>query len=347
MRRILLNVELIACVVVLSVSCDNKQSGPIFSELSYETICELDQTECPVGRLNSLEVMRDGSILLCTNKDVLEYSAEGKFIRRIGHSGRADGEYVMPMVVRSYEDKIFVWSAMTLQFLEYDSEGNFVASYPYESGVNDFLPSDDRIFISPTGARDEYVIDVYGRESKSVCESLTLATEEQKAMQVWSIAPIFICSGDLYYMPKDRLSIYRCGLDELFQKDSLAFVSKTFSVPKIKDAMSVLENMGKYEEYQNAASFVVGVFVGDGGAKIKVLTSEGEYSAGKDVRKAKRYYTVYNVDGGMLKGNYSFHSGAIADCALICNCGGEMYFLRNEIQEGSSEETWTLCKAKL
>lgn len=253
----------------------------------------------------------------------------------------------MPMVVRSFADKIYVWSAMTLQFLVYGNNGEYLESYSYVSAVNDFIPCEDKIYISPAGARDEYVVDVFDIDTKSVSASLTLATEEQKTMRMWSVSPITVSSGTLYYMPKDRLAVYRCALEDLSRKDSLKFESETFSVPKVEDSVSSVRDKGKYVEFQDKASFAMGIFIGKNDNEIKVLTSEGEYSENAAERTDNRYYTVYDIVGGKLKKSYSFHDEAFADCSLVSNVNGEMYFLRNEIQEGASEEKWTLCKAEL
>jgi len=40
---------------------------------------------------------------------------------------------------RTDEGRIYVFSAMDLKFVAYDTEGNFIEEYPYEPTIGDFI----------------------------------------------------------------------------------------------------------------------------------------------------------------------------------------------------------------
>lgn len=337
-----------ACLVLAAIwSCKENSPAPTFTELRFDEICTLDQSEHPIGRLYSMAVSKEQDLLLCTKKGVFKYSKDGKYVCQIGSTGRAEKEYIMPMLVRACGEKVYVWDGMTLRFLVYDWDGNYEDSFTYESGVNDFLPFGDNIFISPGGVRNGYVIDVYDTGARCVADSLVKSSEAYRSMRMWSVSPIARTSESLYFMPKDQLDVHKAYLQDVSKTSSFTFESQSFCVPEVGDSKALVRNDSKFVEFLDRASFVVALFPDKKGKNIKVLTSEGEYTEDQATRMANRYYTVYDVVNGKLKNSYSFHHDVIVESSLICNVDGEMCFLRNEIQEGSSEETWTLCKAKL
>lgn len=345
MRKVVLLAVLAAAAV--SVSCGNSSSDVPVKDLEYEKICGIDQSKVKVGYLNALAIPGDGGFILGTDKDVTRYSIDGVPTGSVGRSGRAFGEYMMPMQVRTDGDKVYVWSAMTLAFLVYDSSGNLIDTCPYESALHDFLPFGDKIYIFTAGLRSSDIIDIYDIPSRKITASLTATSEAHKAISTYSICPMAIYDGALYYMSRDKLEVYRYAIDGGNEPEKiLEFTSETFNVPEVPDAKSLKSDRQRSQDFFDESSYVVAI-VPLGERHVKVLTSEGKYyRENGEFRKDKRFYSVYDIRKGSSRKISSFHADVLSASTSALK-GSDLYFILRTVSEDTMDEDYALCRASL
>lgn len=335
-----------AIAVAFVISCRRGIDGNVkISELEHDHICTINQQDHPIGNLNSLFVLEDGKFLLCTDSEVLLYDAEGQLLHEIGRSGRASGEYSMPMAVRAYGDTIYVWSAMTLKFIAYHIDGTFIDEYPYASALNDFIAGEGELYISPVGKRGDNVIDIYSLKLKDVEKTLTKAAESHKQTRWFSVCPMTLSDGSLYYMSRSGLDVYHHELSLSDEPEVVcAFESGSFKPLAEQDAVTLSGNGGKRSKYLDKASFTVQVMPFKD--HFAVLTYEGEYYMdGKIRKKDRRYYSLYEVSEKRARRLFSFPATDISDFALISTRGNEIYFIGHSIE--NDEDVYALNRLSL
>lgn len=328
---------------VCLLSCQNGSSETEVTDLRYEEVCGIGQSD--FGYVNALALTGDKGFVLGSDKIVRRYDMDGAETGRFGDSGRAEGEYLMPMGVRVDGDKVYVWSAMSLTFLAYGEDGEFLYACPYDSAIKDFVPYGDRIFIYTAGMRESSLIDVYDITSKKVVESFGEPSQEHKCASMYSVCPMAVRDGFLYYMSRDRLEVFRYKLEGGSAPEKvLGFESNTFKVPEVTDAGALRSDRERVDAFFNEASFVVALMP-LGGDRFKVVTSEGVYRRdnGKLV-KDQRYYSVYEARGGKAGRVLSFHADVISDPAAVAVTDGNMYFIRKTMSDSGDDESYALCR---
>lgn len=332
---------------LMLISCGGNRSGEVLiSGLNPETVCVISQEDHSIGNLNSLDVMEDGRFLLSTDNEVLLFDAGGKLLREIGKSGRASGEYSMPMAVRAYGNVIYVWSAMSLKFIAYDLDGHFMAEYPYASALHDFMPGEGKLFIYAAGIRKENVIDIYSLKTKMVDTSLTKASENHKLVSWFAVTPMCVSGDVLYYMSRDGLKVYRYDLNASEGPEEVCeFESGSFRIPDVRETKLVNSHRGNKDKYLNESSFVLQIVPVDK-EHFKVMTSEGSFRReGKRLNDDERYFSIYNVSAEKSGRVRSFPSSAIDDFALISVVGNVMYFIGHSIED--EDDVYTLNRLAL
>lgn len=104
--------------------------------------------ESLVGVVSKLEVLNDGSFLIFDNfKGALYlFAPDGKFLRHIGHRGKAHNEYALPEQIAydPYNDNIIVWdnAKKTLQYYDLDGEMIDSAKLPWDISTFDVVDKD-------------------------------------------------------------------------------------------------------------------------------------------------------------------------------------------------------------
>ena len=313
--------------------------------IKFDKLLKIDQSVYPLGHINSIAICEDSSIVLCSDKQVSKYNSKGNYEGKVGNLGRAVGEYNMPLFVRSWNNQIYVWSAMTLKFLIYGMDGQLIGECPYESAISDFLPYDRKIFIYTSGLRDTNIVDVYDIDAKAVTCSLTTSSETHKASRMLSVSPMAVLDGKLYYMSRDKLTIYQYDLNS--QKSTTIvgdLESDSFFVPDIKNVKDLYSDKKKALTYLDKASYVVSI-IPISESRFRVLSSEGEYYIKDDKRcKSRRFYSLYDINDGIVTNVSRFSAEEFPNPALICNFKNNNYFLKEVCDLGSTENQYVLCE---
>ena len=322
-------------------SCSRSESTVV--EAPSETICRIVQKsdEEVLGRLNSFAVVDKESFVLCTEEQVYLYDMSGRRLFKIGTSGNSDKEYLMPMIVRTDGNLIYVWSAMNMRFVVYDIKGNFIKYYSYKSAIRDFLPARDCIFIYPAGLKDDHIVEIYDTASMEVSESIGTPTFAHKVLLGWmSAAPLCYKDGDLYFLPMDKLSVMKYSCNRAGSELVASLYSDTFKVESID---SELDN-NKQSLYRYANSYTLMLFNRDD--RFYILTSEGKYIKDGDMLSDEnRFCSLYRIAGKTGERIMSFTMGSFAYGNLLSVYDGNLYFIAHSVED--AEDIYTIKQLQI
>ena len=230
MKRILF---LMFCVLPVLHACAGKGETPLLDP-PFDEICTLNQTEEPLGVINSIDYISDSTFVLCTESQIYLYDFSGALIRKIGRMGHARSEYISPRVVRYGSGRIIAWDGMQAKFLCYGMDGEYLGETAFNTGVSDFLVEGDCLWIYTSNKKSDRCIVKLDLESGE--------TETQDFMPVgsghhvlvrWiSRAPMALENGVLWCMPKNELDIYRSDRSEVIHLNSDSFKAADIDDPQ-------------------------------------------------------------------------------------------------------------------
>ncbi len=324
--------------ILIFHSCSGVEDVPL-SEYPFEELCVLSEPEGePLGNIMSMDYVNDTSFVICTASQVYLYSFSGSLIRKIGINGRAQSEYIFPLIVRSDSRRIFVVDGMQLKIISYDLEGNPLSEVSYEKSFSDLAIDGDKLWLYTTLMDEERCIvklDI-GSGDTEVQDFLRYDGAHSVLNHLQARAPLALVDGVLWGMTRSRLELHRSdGLP------AIKFKSKTFKVESVDDADTFSSDDIYY--YLNENPAVLSIL--PDGDKMLVLTQEGytKYD-GAESDISHCYFSLYSVS--MSNGD--------ADCILrfpymfwfsFTNmiCGPHsFYFLFNHDNEDEGDSYCTL-----
>ena len=313
------------CSLLLMFSCTGKSSGTV-TDAPSKTVCALQENIAPVGRPMSFAMNDDGSFVLTDLKSVYLYSAGGEQLKQIGRSGRARYEYLTPLSVKIQNDTVYVWSAGSLEFITYTTDGEPLAEYPYRSAIKDFLPVGDLIFIYTAGNAGENIVDIYDMKKGEVVQSLGKSTPEHRVL-LHAAYPSPLCEKDglVYFAAKDGLDIY-CYDPATGESSQMAGPdSDSFLIEKLQENSSLEKNSAERGDYLWSNSQTLYLFTEDG--ELMLLTIGGKLKRnGEDIDYSDRLYSLYNLSKGELAATYT--NASIGASPLFSSNSDGLYFLK-------------------
>lgn len=312
-------------LLCIYMSC-HKKSTINTSDFISTKICTLEQNSYQLGSPNSFAVVDDNIFAICDNSRVLLYDFSGEQIGQIGNSGRSKYEYLQPMIVRYNEGAIYVWSSLIPKIIKYSVTGVPLEEYDYQSGVTDFIPSDNYLFIYTSGKRGENVIDVYDTKNNTIKDAIIPSTDLHRLLtKFMSIQPFCTDKDMLYCMRKDALSIYSYDINQHKLDNSQAvFESDSFDIVD-----NEIEDDKFWSHYCSNSEVVL--LIKDG-KDFKVLTREGEMSyENKQLNKEKAFYSLYDVRNNRVASIKRFSALTSPNMALISFHEGKVYAIDHSI----------------
>lgn len=332
----------ISIIMASLLSCTDRSMSVM--DAQGEEICVLQTVgSCGIlGRLNSIAVVDSSCFVICDESQVYLYDITGRQVRRIGRSGKAGHEYIMPQVVRSDGESIYVWSAMTMKFLQYDVRGNLLGEYGYASALRDFVPAGDNLVIYASGIMNQSIVNIYDKSDGSVRKCLYPASPEHKTISAWlSTAPLLYEGKDVYAVPQDRMDLLH--IDESGETDLLSSVhSETFKVSEYK----LTEGGSREKEIEYLYSNPYTVALLKKGECFYLLASEGKYDdrAGR-IDDSHRYYAIYrfNKKGGEKCAVFSMES--IGYSNLVSQYADDIYYICHDVEDDN--DIYTLKRMRL
>lgn len=301
----------------------------VIEDAPAESICVLSNSE-PLGQLRSFCVVSNNFFAANTSDSVLLYGSDGKFIRRIGNQGRANGEYVMPWCVRSHGDNLVVWDADQLKFIEYDMDGNYIAQYKYDSALNDFRVYGDIIYIYTAGRRNESVIDILNLKEETL-NGIYPASDAHKALShsVNGMALGFY-DGHLFFAPKDKLEAlsYELDADEVKLVGSVS--SDSFLVPEAGNDKNLVRDRKKLDAFLNGSSRTVFLYNRESSIYLVSLEGVSERDENNRLSNEGRFYSLYRLDGKNARAKH-FRVNSMGSSTLFAEYDGDLYYIVTEL----------------
>ena len=326
-------------LLLVAAGCKGRDGKVEEREMQLRTVCTLEENLTLLGMPYSMDMAPDGSFVVSDLTNVIGYDMAGHQVFAWSKKGRGPYEYSECHQVRILGDTVYVWDGSCARLIAYDRDGNGLWTWDYDSGLCDFLPAGSSIFIYPAGRRWDRIVDELDLKTMSVVRSYGSSSLAHKTLQsMGSVAPMTVHDGVLYFMPKDRMDLYRAmpdgageaALVEQFSSDSFRckeLGEDLFAVNPIAGIEFLLQN-----------SYVVSVFFDD--ASYKILTVEDTASVGGQqagvlkLEDDKRVIRLYQF--GRNARSVSTMEASL-NLSLIAEMGGNFYAIQED-----SEGTYRL-----
>ncbi len=266
-------------LLLVAAGCNGRDGKVEEREMQLRTVCTLEESLTLLGMPFSMDMAPDGSFVVTDLTNIVGYDPAGHQVFAWSKKGRGPYEYNECQMVRLLGDTVYVWDAATTRLLAYDRDGNGLWTWDYDSGISDFLPAGSSIFISSAGKRWEHIVEELDLGTMSVVRSYGSSSLAHKTLHsMSSVTPMTVHDGALYYMPKDRMDLYRAipdgaGESELVEE----FSSDTFRCKEPGEDLFAVNPLSGIE-YLMQNSYVVSVVFD--GASCKILTAEGTANIG-------------------------------------------------------------------
>lgn len=323
----LLRVFCIVSVGMLLCSCFSQNDEVVFCDAEYGVEIPLTNPIEDIPFPTSIAVINDSLMVLATEKQVYIYNNGVQSIK-VGYKGNAQYEYVMPMIVRSYNDMIYVWCAMTLKFLVYDTYGVLKDVYHYGEAVADFRVADSKIFIYNTGRNDKYMVSVYDMaERKATPVPVLSSAEHKKLILMHSLGPLCVGDDVLTFASKDGNGVYSYNIADGSISIGEQFESSSFHVERAGDSDDNWDYI-KRNPYL--------LVLDKSGTDTVILTSEGFYDEENGhTNTANRFYSLYLLNEKVCRYVGSFRHTSLGDPALFSVYENQLYFITHHVSDDS------------
>ena len=344
--RMSLRILFFVVTLVSCTCCSTTDKNMEVKDAHFDIICKLSNNISELGSVKSLSVFNDGFAVTANPNDVYIYDFEGIQRFSLGNSGNARFEFNNPLIIRSHEDSLYLWSANSLKFIVYSKDGKPASEYTYSSAIRDFVPSKDELIIYNSGVNDSYIIDIYDKNKKEVKESLFKSSNEHKILLSWmSVAPLIYDDTYIIFTSKDKSTVIK--YDKLCKTQTTYNIqSQTFDVDKVAN-IDILQNRRKMSDYLMSNSVSV-MLIPYHKKQNLLLTLEGYDvldETNRTVDYSNRYYALYNVDSGQPKAYYRYES--LSPMYLFSIYKNSVYFIRRECNADLDEESYYLCRLKI
>lgn len=314
---------------LVAAGCHGRDGKVAEKEILLQPVCSLEENLTLQGEPYSMDMAPDGSFVVTDLTNIVGYDPAGHQIFAWSKKGRGPYEYTECRRVRLSGDTVYVWDSASARLIAYDRDGNGLWAWDYGSGICDFLPAGSSIFIYPAGIRWEHIVEELDLETMSVVRSYGTSSFAQKVLHsMGSAVPMTFRDGVLYFMPKDKMDLYRAvpdGAGETALVES--FPSESFHCKKLSEDLFAVNPLSGID-FLLQNSFVVSVVVD--GASYKVLTIEGAANVGgqKDgviqLEKDDRVIRLYRI--GRNSRSVSSMEASL-NLTLIAERNGDFYAL--------------------
>ena len=322
------------------ISCSSNSHGPIeTTDAETEEICRLGENLALIKTPVSFSMVGEDRFVISDRNGVYLYGTDGNQISQIGRTGRAKSEYSMPSIARCFGDSVYIWCPMSLKFVTWSLDGQPGAEYRYPSAVSDFIPTDDELFIYTAGRREDNVIDIYDKSAGDVGKTLQKMTDRHRILLILrSSYPMCMVGDDLYFMPKDELTLMRYNMEseDLYEESSI--ISDTFIVDE--DLSQDLMDCSMAEAFSEVHENSQTMFLSPSQKGFYVLAKEGvgKMSGGLDNYKTDYSDAAISLYEIRKKGNRhvaSYRYDSIGTLSLFSNYGNNVYFIKSAVKDGN------------
>lgn len=296
------------CPVLILCACshqgaeiDTNDFKKVMDNDNNIVIAALNEDFHPIGEIASFNMINEDKFVvsMINPSSVIIYDLQGNQVKKISRTGRGPFEYTEPSIVRTYDNKIYVWCRQQLKLIIYDEYGTPIREHnEFERAITDFIPSRNQISYMISGGYKGSVIETYDLNKKSIVSKHGTPTEEHILLNLAA------CSGglsaydeNLIYATTDQLNINVVNINTQNHVETIRFYDQDFIIERINGSASDMINGNRNDalEYLLNNSLITGLFTTD---KFIVLMAEvGTFTFDSQIRdNSQRFNSFYILD---------------------------------------------------
>jgi hypothetical protein len=299
-------------IILISCSKQMKDENTIyinnnhdsFATVDYWNITELKNNPQIIGKISSVDVINDSSLVISTNNppQVIIFDKSGNQIQEIGKYGKGPNEYLKPNIVKYYRNNIYVWCQDLLKLNVYKLDGTPVNQYNFKSAIKDFEIYNNYACIYSSGGIDESIITIFDlSENRFKEQCFGKATKEHQILNMKEhTGGIALKDCLLYFSPTSYPEISIIDLSTLKLVSNKKIVDTEFKLQMVSDDINgFLMNQNKSIQYIFGSHVVTGVYTTDSVIVIRTEVGEVEMKGLIFKDASKRMFKSYVFDCDM------------------------------------------------
>jgi WD40 repeat protein len=317
------NFTIILLVIIAACTKEKKPVQnvvPVNMDIQLQTICSLKENINLFKDISSFTIVNDSNFAISSinPSQVFLYDFKGNQLVKVGKNGNGPYEYLTPSLVKSYENRIYIWCSTKLKLFVFDIYGNPMTEYTnFNKAIKNFLITDNYFVIYSAGGFDDGIIQLYDLNKKEfVKKSFGNQSNEHKILNA------FQCSGALalnnnkvLFCSNDQAIINEIDINNL-QLVKYPINDPQFKVEKVKmDHVQFLANVNSSIRYIFSSDLITGIYCTDkyyivSGESGKVIMDGFNF---KDTSARRLVFYVidmnmklaYTIKSKIIKGNNS------------------------------------------
>lgn len=194
---------------------------------------------------------------------MIYYKTSGEQFKVLKTGNGAAGEFMQPSLLKSFNQKLYVWCAGMHKLVLFDDQGNFLSEYKgTESGISDFYLQGDTIYYYTPGGDTGYWVNAFQLTTNKFVAHYGKDSNEQLLLDRNSKAGGFTqFNNELIAINSSRLELVVFGKTQL-QPSIKQFKDKSFKVTPVNEDPFDLVNSDKRAllDYLFNNSYVKGIY---------------------------------------------------------------------------------------
>ena len=343
MKRLLV-VNICFIFISCSFNSKNNSNGNSFSTIvrdsvfDYENVCELSENLGLLSNISSFCFVDSSLFVVSTTKPskLFIYDISGKQIAKIGNNGRGPNEYLNISLVKTYNEKIYVWCDKQLKLIVFNKKGVPLKEYKnFNKAIRDFIPYENDVYFYLAGGIENGLIEIYNlNQEKSKGKYYNPSNEHNLLGILKYSGGMTIHNNKLLFSSADKLVINSLDLLSSEMID-FNFRDVDFKVTKVENDSRQIVNRkrNKVFEYINNNSVVTGLYSLSN--NILLTTEIGYYiKEGKRLSNKNRYKKWFVISNNMhIKYAIQVKQEWDLDSSLIYEYNGDLYMIILKIKK--------------
>ena len=309
-------------------------------------ICKLSEDTDLLSNISSFNFIGRKSFCIATRKParVYIYDENGLQKKVIGHTGRGPFEFIKPAIVKTYNNKIYVWCDGQLKLLVFDIHGNPIAEYTnIHHAIHDFVISDSLVFFYSPSLTDKGIVEIYNLKNRRLEQKyFGKVTNEHKIISFREgSGGILKYNNMILFTPADKLELCTINISSLSYK-SFFIQDKSFPIEKINKSPADIVKDPNNTIYILGGNTVFGLFKYKNKIIIQTEIGKIKMKGLKVTDYSKRRQKYYFLNNEEMKVEYAI-TGKISSAYnphLFASNGDDIF----EINWDAKKECYYLYK---
>ncbi|MDR0538748.1 MAG: 6-bladed beta-propeller [Tannerellaceae bacterium] len=342
------NLMIIIFCTLIVVSCKNNniKDKSYMANISIEECSFIDVTRCALqenidilGGISSINFIDDKYFVIATEKpsEIFIYNINGRQIKKIDKNGDGPYEYITPSIIRTCENKIYVWCKAQLKLIVYDIEGNGLGEHRFDRAINNFIPYNNFVSMYVIGDYRKPFIKIFDLKNSKQIHATGIVTNEQILLNImYAAGGISVFDDNIYYISSDKLEVKSININT-FKEESIIKIKSDpeFVVKTIKEEPANIINNNKPAmiDYLNNNSIVSGIFTSE--EYIIILSEVGVYNQLENNRleTKRRYNKFYVLDRKSPTRVYAFKKSIETLNSLYTLHNNNLFYIKEDFSK--------------